>query len=161
MISYAIICCQAISAEPAVAPAQPTDEDAGDQTKVKVAQRKGKKKGKPQPLPTLNTTSPALPKHNTRSTRLTTFDDTVQGIAEGSEGVYEYEGRDPLDTKEWCDMWEPCYIDLTTNPESTLMFDEADAIDSAPKAYTVTQPVSFSHVCKHHGTAKVRILDSG
>ena len=155
ILPYVVIYSQAISAEPEVIPAQSSAEDAGDETEVKVAQAKGKKRGKSKPSPTLNTTSPALsiptPKSNTRSTRLTSFDDTVRGIAEGSEGVYEYEGRKPLNTNEWCDLWEPCYIELTTNPESTLMFDEADAIDSAPKAYTVTQPVSFSHVCKHHG----------
>ena len=113
-------------------------------------------KSKTNPAP-LNTTVPPVtvptPKASASNHRRTlkSFDDTVRELTSGSEGAYEYEGREPTNTQDWCDLWEPCYVDLTTNADSHVMYDEAERLEQAPKAYTVLAPVTFSQVCKYHG----------
>jgi len=96
--------------EPSTAEAAPVEAttEQGDEVKV-THQRAGPKRFKP-PNPGLNTTSPPVhiptPKTNQRSNRLKTFDETLKSCVSSGSKLYEYEGRDPIDTNEWCDLYE-------------------------------------------------------
>ena len=137
----------------AEAPAEATPQRREE---VKVPHRRaGPKSSKPQPAGS-NTTSPPMniptPKHNTRSNRLKSFDDTIESYINKDDTTYEYDGRDPIDTNEWCDLYEPCYIDLSTDPTSYEMFEEMERAHTSKHTFHVTQEgTSFSKACKHHG----------
>ena len=130
------------------------EPEQGDEVKV-THQRAGPKRFK-SPNPGLNTTSPPVhiptPKANTRSNRLKTFDETLESCVSSGSKPYEYEGRDPIDTNEWCDLYEPFYVDMSTDPTSTEMFDEMAEAHTFKHTFQVKhEGTSFSKACKHHG----------
>ena len=127
-----------------------------DPPKVPQARTKGgPQSSKPKPgNKELKTTVPPLttPTPKTRGKSLKSFDDTLVDLIQNNSKTYDYEGRDPIDTQDWCDLWEPCYIDMATDPDSTKMFEEADAAHNDKHAFRVTKPgTSFNQACKHHG----------
>ena len=137
--------------QPAVDAAEPEDPPEVPQVRTKG----GPKSSKPKPVNNeLRVTGSPLtiPTPKIRGKSLKSFDDTLTDLTKQKSNTYTYDGRDPIDTQEWCDLWEPCYIELATDPLSTTMFDEADAAHNSKHAFEVTRPhTSFNAACKHHG----------